>query len=149
MWYRVFGRGDALPTPGELIAHLNRQGLSVSGGFDAEQWSCGDLFVEGGSPIRLEHFLATEEGIRAELNSWAAFLETCDYNPQHVKLMEWVVQSKHLVTIRKPVDHADEIRVDRVCDEVCRYLAQATDGFYQVDGAGFLGADGAVLIPEY
>jgi hypothetical protein len=32
---------------------------------------------------------------------------------------------------------------------LCRFLARATDGFYQVDDEGFFEADGTLLVKEY
>jgi hypothetical protein len=97
----------------------------------------------------VERWLADEEGIRAELNAWAAYLETCEYSPHHGPLMERCVQTGQLFVIRKPVDCADEARVGRVCDALCRRLAGMTGGFYQADGEGVYEADGEMLVREY
>src|SRR5881275_78737 len=94
-------------------------------------------------------FGPSEEGIRAELNTWAAWLETCDYSPNHAALMEWVIQTRQLYTLRRPLDHADEVRLERVCVGTCRFLAGATDGVYQLDAEGFFAADGTLLLQEY
>ena len=32
--------------------------------------------------------------------------------------------------------------------DVCRFLARATDGIYQIDGQGFFAADGTLLVTE-
>jgi hypothetical protein len=144
-FYRVFGRRDAAPAAEAILAHLGGRGLAVAGRFDGagEGWFSAELAFGEGAPAHLERFLASEEGIRAELNSWAAYLETCDDSPQHLGLMERVIQSRQLFTLRRPSDHAGA-----GCVEVCRFLAAATDGFYQADGEGFFEADGGLLVRE-
>jgi hypothetical protein len=63
--------------------------------------------------------------------------------------MERVIQTKQLITLRKPVDAADEVRLERVLDEAVRFLAAATAGVYQIDGRGWFGAGGELLVREY
>jgi hypothetical protein len=148
LWYRVFGARDVAPTPGELLEAL---GAGVRGDFtgDADGWYAAVLHVGDGTPLHLERFLATEEGIRAELNSWAAELETWDYSPNHAPLMERVIAAKQLFTLRRPIDHADEVRVECLCEGLCRYLAGFADGVWQADDRGFFAADGSLLLQEY
>ena len=64
-------------------------------------------------------------------------------------LIAFVIQAKQLITLRKPVDVADEVLLERVLDEACRFLATATGGVYQVDGRGWFAADGELLVQEY
>jgi hypothetical protein len=148
LWYRVFGANDVLPAPGAILEAL---GGGARGDFadDGAGWYAAALHVGDGTPLHLERFLATEEGIRAELNTWAAWLETCDYSPQHAALMERVIQTKQLFTLRRPIDHADEVLVERLCEGLCRFLAGATEGLWQADDRGFFAADGALLLQEY
>ena len=113
-WYRVFG---SLDTPAN---------------------------IEASDPLLLECFRADEEGIRAELNSWAAFLETCD-GPHHVPLMERTIQTRQLFTLQNP---SDDSRLDVVCVALCQNLAALTVGFYQIDGVGFFDAAGTLLVEE-
>ena len=112
MWYRVFGSLDT------------SAGLGVS------------------APLLLECFRADEEGIRAELNSWAAILETCD-GPHHIPLMERTIQTKQLFTLHDPTDGAR-----LVCVSLCQHLAAVTAGFYQIDDIGFFDADGTLMVKE-
>src|SRR4051794_5583725 len=114
MWYRVFGSSDTPPAP-----------------------------VPAGGPLLLERFTSEEEGIRAELNSWAAHLETCDHSPHHVRLMERAIQTKQLFTLESPSDAPDP-----ACVDLCRRLATETAGFYQIDGVGFFDADGTLLVED-
>ena len=90
--------------------------------------------------------MAKEDNLRNDLNSWAAFLETCDYSPNHSMLMERVIQTQQLITLRKPIDHADEVSVDRLCLAVCGFLAEQADGIYQIDDDGWYDAAGTLLL---
>ena len=113
-WYRVFGSLDTAPTD---VAD---------------------------KPLVLERYRADEEGIRAELNSWAAFLETCD-GPHHIPLMERTIQTRQLFTLHNPTG---DVGLDRECHRLCQLLARITAGFYQADSLGFFDADGTLLVEE-
>jgi hypothetical protein len=97
----------------------------------------------------LGRYLSTEDDLRDDLNAYAAELETMDFNPNSPRLMQHVVQTKQLVTLRKPLDHADEATLEKVCLETVRFLAANSDGVYQIDGQGWFAADGSLLVPEY
>jgi hypothetical protein len=90
----------------------------------------------------LERYLAEEEGIRAELNSWAAWLETHENAPEHTHLMERMIQTAQLLTL-----HGGE-GPEQICIDLCRFLAGATAGVYQIDERGFFAADGTLLVVE-
>lgn len=99
--------------------------------------------------MTLNRYLTTEDDIRAELNAFAAELELMTFNPHHAVLMQHVVQAQQLVTLRRPLDHADEARLDRLCLEVLQLLATSMEGIYQIDGRGWFAAAGDLLIPDY
>jgi hypothetical protein len=146
-WYRVFGAGADVPNPAALLAYLDALGLHVEGRFqgDADQWWSAEIVdAEGGATLVLERFLASEEGIRAELNSWAAHLETCEANDQQGPLMERMIQTRQLFTLHPSEDASG----DRLCVAVCGWLARQTDGVWQADGQGFFAADGTLLLRE-
>jgi hypothetical protein len=63
--------------------------------------------------------------------------------------MERVVQSQQLIVIRKPLDAMNEIALEKVLLETCRFLATRADGVYQIDGQGWFSADGGLLLQEY
>ncbi len=151
LWFRVFGASSKEIEPSALSQDANSFGVPVEVLFHSDDggWTSAELHFGEGTPIYLERFLATEEGMRTELNTWAAYIETCDYAPNHVKLMERMIQTAQMFTLRKPIDHADEVQMDRLCFGICSYLAQATDGFFQVDDQGFFTADGTILLQEY
>jgi hypothetical protein len=150
IWYRVFGALPDPPEPAALLGHLNGVAL-VRGRFDGDgrNWFVADLsFADSAAPLHLERFLADEEGIRDELNSWAAYLETCDYSPRAPALMERVIQSAQLFTLRRPTGPADELLVDQLCAGLCSFLAARTAGFWQADGQGIYAADGTLMVQE-
>lgn len=152
MWYRVFGRSaDEVPAA-ELAAHLHAAGLPVEPHFKGDDlgWTAGELRLPGlNTPVSLERYLTAEDDIRADLNSYAAILETCDYSPNSGPLMERVIQTRQMVVIRKPLDAVDEVILEKLLLETCRFLAARTDGVYQIDGQGWFAADGTLLVQEY
>jgi hypothetical protein len=151
MWFRVFGTNDARIEPAELLEHLQSRGFAVEGSFRGDDlgWFAAELVVAADdAPVQLERFLSSEEGIRAELNTWAGWLETCDYSPNHQRLMQHVVSTTQLFTLRNPIDRTNETVIEKVCQELCVFLAQRTDGVYQIDDRGFFAADGTLLLQE-
>jgi hypothetical protein len=152
MWYRVFGL-DATPvSPAALAGHLHAAGLPVEPHFKGDDlgWTSGQIILPGGgTPVVLERYLTTEDDLRDDLNAYAAELETMDYSPAHQPLMEHVIRSQQLVTLRKPIDHADDARLDDVCEAAVKFLSAGCRGVYQIDGKGWFAADGALLLPEY
>jgi hypothetical protein len=144
LWYRVFGAGQEEPAPGALLERLNHLAV-VTGRFNADHggWFRAELVVTGAAPLELERFLSTEEGVRAELNSWAAHLETCGEGSQYILLMERMIQTKQMFTIGDPTGANSEL-----CMALCHYLAETIAGVYQIDGRGFFAADGSLLIED-
>jgi hypothetical protein len=152
MWCRVFGRSDIEPSPVALAERLHAVGVAAEPHFKGDDlgWTSGELRLPGGdTPVMLQRYLTAEDDIRDDLNSHAAELETMDYSPHNTRLMEHVIQTRQLVTLRRPVAAADEVAVEAALEEACRFLAEATDGVYQVDGRGWFAADGTLLVPEY
>src|SRR4051794_4133098 len=93
-WFRVFGLHDTPPEPASIKACLAGILPSVRMRFDGqEDWFAGELWVGTSDQVLLERYKSSEDGIRAELNSWAAYLETCVDSPEHVRLMERTIQS--------------------------------------------------------
>ena len=145
-WYRVFGRGEEQPPPEALLEHLRGLGVMGSAHFrgDDDGWTSFEIAPsEGTPPLLLECYLSSEPDIRSELNTWAAWLETCEEGPHHLALMERVIQTKQLYTLLSTLPGADDVR-----DNLCRFLARTTDGVYHVDGEGFFAADGTLLLRE-
>ena len=149
---RIFGRTLTEVSPSALAEHLLAAGLTVTPHFRGDDlgWTGGTLTLPGpGSPMQLERFLTTEDELRADLNNYAAELETMDYNPNHVMLMQHVIQTQQLFALRRPLDHSDESVLETLNTTVAQFLARQTDGVYQIDGDGWFNAEGELLLPEY
>jgi hypothetical protein len=151
LWYRVFGSNDAQIPPAALLEHLAGFGSKATGRFrgDDRGWFHAELALpEEGGQIELERYLAEEEGIRDELNTWAAWLETQEDNPQHGRLMQHVIASRQVFTLHLAETAEGGAEGAGVCQSLCRFLAAQTAGVYQVDGQGIFAADGALLVKE-
>jgi hypothetical protein len=152
MWYRVFGKLAHEVPPVDLVVHLHALGIHVEPHFRGDDlgWTAGELRLPaGGTPVVLNRFLTVEDRLRPELNFFAADLETRDYSPNHVPLMQHVIQAQQLITLRKPIDSPDEVALETVLLETCRLIAARTDGVYQIDDVGWFTATGEMLLQEY
>lgn len=152
MWYRVFGLTELEPAPAAIASHLHSLDIAVEPHFRGDDlgWTAGELRLPGvGTPIFLQRYLASCDDIRDDLNAYAAELETCDYSPNSGRLMQHAIQTKQLITLRKPLDAADEVTLEKALEETCRFLAAATDGVYQIDGRGWFKTAGELLLQEY
>jgi hypothetical protein len=151
MWYRVFCRTEAVPSPAELLAALQAAGLDVRGHFRGDDlgWTAADIALGSSTPVQVERYLTEADDLRDDLNSWAAYLETLDYSPNNGRLMEHVFQSRQMATIRRPLDHPNEIESERACLTIARQLASRGDGIYQVEGDGWYDGSGELLLKEY
>jgi len=146
---RVFGTSDTQPQAVALLQYLRDAGYGVAGKFTQDDygWAVADLMPEGCDwGIQVDCYRHDEEGIRAQLNSWAAWLETVESNPNHVWLMQHMISTRQLYTLC-PVGH-DRPEIAPLCVAACQFLASETGGVYQVDGEGFFAADGQFLIAE-
>jgi len=145
-WYRIFAATSDMPIPETIREFLANQYGSVSVAFAADDsgWYQADLLVDGIS-LQLERYLADEPGIRAELNSWAAWLETRASAPEHVFLMERMIQTVQLFTLQCEGESA---QAESACVALCRFLAETTGGVYQIDERGFFAADGTLLVVD-
>ena len=86
--------------------------------------------------MQIDCYRRAEEGIRAKLNSWAAWLETIESNPNHVWLMQHMISTRQLITIRRD-DPGEDGQTRRFFHWLANELAEKTEGVYQVDGQGF------------
>jgi hypothetical protein len=150
LWLRVFATSPVEPQPDHLLAEASRHDLALVGRFrrDEQGWFEAELAAADGSVcLTIARYLAWEEGIRAELNTWAAWLETNEANPYYARLMEHVIGTAQLFTMEAPPGGM-EGSLGRLIVSLARLLADATGGVYQVDGHGFFAADGTLLVPE-
>jgi hypothetical protein len=145
VYSRVFGLSHDPPDLAALLEHFHARGLAATGSFRGDDlgWT-GGAIVLGDVTVTIERYLTKEDDLRDDLNTWAGWLETRTDQPRHGELMQHVIGTKQLITLRPPPDGS----ADRLCDEVCRWLAAQTQGVYQVDGRGFVAADGTPLLPD-
>lgn len=151
MWYRLFCRSENEVKPSVILAGLGEFATRVTPAFKGDDlgWTSAELLVEIGTPIFVERFLTKEDDLRADLNSWAAWLETQEFSPNYAKLMEHVIQTQQLITLRKPIDHPNDGLIDDICTKICQTICQLTDGVYQAEDVGWYSADGVELLTEY
>ncbi len=136
-WHRVFGATDLCPASADLQRCLAEAGFSLRWRFFAEgdEWFRAEAIFPDGRIFALERWHSEEDGIRAELNSWAALMELGEETLLRVQLMERIIQTRQFFTIE-----------DSPCAFVLsRYLAAQTNGFFHIDGQGFFDATGNLL----
>src|SRR5207245_933850 len=78
MWHRVFGTSSASVPPEALLQHLKEDAAYASAQFqgDKQGWFRVEVSRSADpSTFVIERFLSSEEGMRDELNTWAAWLE--------------------------------------------------------------------------
>jgi hypothetical protein len=151
-WHRVFGTNDAGIEAAALLSAQSRHvGVEVTGRFRGDDmgWFEAELGLRG-TRLELQRFLADEDDLRDELNSWAAWLETVEDNPESPRLMRHMIATTQLFTLRRAdrVAHEDAYLVEELCIGLCQFLARTTQGVYQVDGKGFFDADGLLLVAD-
>ena len=150
-WLRVFSASMHAPAPAELLAYLRELAGEALGNFqgDDQGWFRADLDLGGaGRSIRLERYLATEEGIRHELNAWAAWVETFENHHAHDFLMKHLTATTQIFTLQSPPVGESAGSMDDLQVGLCRFVAKETAGVYQVDGQGFFSSDGELLLAE-
>jgi len=162
-WFRVFGTKEAQPEPAALLEFIRglELGYDVIGKFTADDdgWFRAELEITSTAipasksayaaiPLILERYLAKEEGIRAELNTWAAWLETFEQQPNHGWLMQHVISTRQLFTFLGPTNEDGVLPMEDLCLGLCQFLARETAGVYQVDNHGFYSPDGTLLLEE-
>jgi hypothetical protein len=154
-WFRVFGSNDVQPAPAALLAELRRLGVEPTGNFRGDDlgWFSAELtFDPDAAPLRLERYLTIEDEIRAELSTWAAWLESAGESGLYLRLMQQVIDTRQLYTLHHPIEEAgedtDDPRIESLCVRLCQFLARETAGIYQADHQGFFAADGTLLAAE-
>jgi len=148
--YRVFGLSDAEPSPASLLTYLRGHYPALVGHFKGDDlgWLRAELIMAPHAPaIILERFLGSESEIRSQLNTWVAWLETVEH-PRRMSITDQVVETQQLFTLQLPDELHERQDARELARLVCQYLAQVTNGIYQVDEFGFFSSDGLLLIPE-
>jgi hypothetical protein len=142
-WYRVFAGREEAPGADAVENWFRSHDPSAQAVFDGDDlgWYRAQSAGAAGE-IRIERYLTREEGIRNELNTWAAWLESLGERPNTVDLMRHIIETRQLFTVRS------ETGSDSLCESFCRWLGSQVDGIYQADGQGFFAADGTLLVAE-
>jgi hypothetical protein len=135
-WYRVFGSKADVPDLSKLRATY-RLAANEQGWYQVH-------FPLLWGEIELNRWLTKEDGIRSELNTWAAWVEA-NAGPGLDGLMRHIVTTQQLFTWSIDATAVDAAAFSAL---LCRFLCDATSAVYQIDGVGFIGADGMLLIPE-
>ena len=80
-WYRVFGSNDRQPAAEAIARHRQGLGIEVTA-IEVDEDDLGwyrarlSAWPSAARTCEIERFLSSEQGVRAELNTWAAWLET-------------------------------------------------------------------------
>jgi hypothetical protein len=149
-WFRVFGTNDADPEPAVLLELARVLEPSVTAKFsgDDQGWFRAIFTIDPDEPrLILERYLASEEGIRSQIMTWIAWLETQEAEANRDSLMDHLVTVKQLFTLHVEED-GESSSNDDLCEALCQCLAQTTGGVYQVDGRGFFTAGGELILAE-
>jgi hypothetical protein len=149
MWSRVFGINDVEPDPHGFADVLRsyRTETLVRTEKDSQGWFKATVTTpDGAALLQIDRYLAGEDGIRSELNSWAAWLEI-QHGANQEQLMLHMIQTSQLFVLGQG-DDGRSSETDGMLGALCRLLAQETEGVYQVDGRGFFDRDGSCLMEE-
>ena len=147
--FRVFAKLTDGPMPDAIAGCLQTLSSTVSTEFQGDEvgWFRGIINIpELGNVLTLERYLTSEQGIRAELNRWVAWLETHESNPQLGLLIDHLTATSQLFTIT--VDGDESSQALSLGTSLSRFIARQTDAIYQIDGQGFFDMDGALLLRE-
>src|SRR5205814_6339021 len=150
--HRVFGTTKQQPDPTLLLQHLQHAGFDVNGQFRRDDlgWFSADVAYDAGAePLRIEHYLSGESGLRSELKRWTAWIETLSTNVHQDRLLDQLGRTAQVFTLTQPVNLSILGRIMEMGRVACRFLARETAGLYLMDGQGIFAADGTSLVhPE-
>lgn len=151
LWYRVFARSESAADHVALaeLAQNIHPGTTCHFGADGAGWFSCEVRLPDGAVLNLDRYLVAEEGVRRDLNTWAAWVETCDYSDRVDELMERIIQSQQFFTLRRPLAAANDLAIEKLATGICRHLATALDGIWQADGDGLYDASGEKILQEY
>ncbi len=149
-WHRVFGSLEKEPPPAELCEELLRHGFAVRPHFrgDERGWFAARLeWEDGSSSLNVGRFLVQDDNLRGDLNSWCAWVETLPESAAHEVLLDTFVCTKQLFTFYADAEPEGEA-ASPGCLILCRWLAQQTQGIYQIDGQGVYDKLGTLLVAD-
>jgi hypothetical protein len=149
-WFRVFGLSDVEPDLRQWIDAVPVLAFHGAVQFQKGErgwWRAEIQVPENRGSILVERFWRDEEGVREELQTWAAWLEICEGNPYRERLMQHMISTQQVFTVR-PSDEVGGAMIESLCVPLCQFVAGATKGVYEVDGRGFFDAEGSLLVQE-
>ena len=145
-WFRVFLLQEEGPEPFRIMECLQSLVPEVKGKFRTDEDGWFQLILDHSSigELTIDHFLTSEKGVRAEINTWAAWLES----KQQFDLMERIIQVKQILSFEVTPEMDDNVSDALVYKRLALALAALAEGFVHMDGVGFLEPDGTVLIED-
>ena len=145
-WFRVFLLQEDGPEPFRIMECLQSLIPEVKGKFrtDEDGWFQLILSHPSVGELILDHFLTSEKGVRAEINTWAAWLES----KQRLDLMERIIQVKQIFSFEVTPEMEDNASDTLFFKRIALGLAALAQGFVHIDAMGFLEPDGTLLIED-
>ena len=145
-WFRVFLLQEDGPKPYGIMECLQSLIPEVKGKFRTDEDGWFQLILDHPSigELTIDHFLTSEKGVRSEINTWAAWLES----KQQFDLMERIIQVKQILSFEVTPEMDDNVSDALVYKRLALALAALAEGFVHMDGVGFLEPDGTVLIED-
>ena len=145
-WFRVFLLQEDGPKPSGIMECLQSLIPEVKGKFRTDEDGWFQLIIDHSSigELIIDHFLTSEKGVRSEINTWAAWLES----KQQFDLMERIIQVKQILSFEVTPEMDDNVSDSLVYKRLALALAALAQGFVHMDGVGFLEPDGTILIED-
>lgn len=145
-WFRVFMLQEVGPEPSSIMEQLQMFLPQIQGKFRADEDGWFQLVLSHASlgELILDHFLSSEKGVRAELNTWAAWFES----KQRLDLMERIIQVKQILSFEVTPELEENVTDPSLFKKLSMVLAALGQGFIHIDGIGFIEADGSLLIED-
>lgn len=142
-WRRIFARRETVPPLERIREALACHHWPLEGSYvyDDTGWIEATFeTMSGNFRWTIRRYTRADDDIRGELQSWAAFVETFPDNPHCQVLMNHLTGTQQVFTFEQPDGMPDQTSL-----ALCRCLAQAAEGVYQIDGSGFFTATGESL----
>lgn len=145
-WFRIFNPSLADWEPEKVMEGLQPLFPGIQGKFrtDDDGWFQLVLSHESLGELPIDRFLSTEKGVRAQLNTWAGWLETKDRHD----LMEKIIQVGQIISFELPDDLESDSPEFANYRKLARFCASICHGFFHADGVGFVDEYDRLLIED-
>jgi len=152
MWYAVHGAIDVSPSPAAMLESVRPPVAGLVPEFETRdgKWQAGRFRfpVETLAVILLtralpgeDPFLWDRDGWETELKTWGGPMPNYDYTIQHLR------KTRQSVYLTPVAGRLGTTKMARICEQLCGYLACATEGLIHVYQSGFFNPDGESLYP--